>query len=145
VDEFLSAKTGIDGHHQQQINLVEVRQNFGDGGGRIDRQADLFAEGFDFPDERRNLFAQLKCTMISSAPAAAKGSSRISGREHIKWTSKKSLVSGRTARTTSGPKEMFGTKWPSMMSRCSQSAPERLARSASLPKRAGRPPAAKAQ
>ena len=29
----------------------------------------------------------------------------------------------RSARTSEGPKEMFGTKWPSMMSRCSQSAP----------------------
>src|SRR4051812_4523980 len=46
-------------------------------------------------------------------------------------------VRGRTTRTTSGPKEMLGTKWPSMMSRWSQSALARWARmvsSASLPK-----------
>ncbi len=42
----------------------------------------------------------------------------------------------RSTRTTSGPKEMFGTKCPSMMSRCSHSAPERShARSASVAKR----------
>ena len=34
------------------------------------------------------------------------------------------LYNGRTVFTTAGPKEMFGTKWPSMMSRCSQSAPD---------------------
>src|SRR5258705_5107117 len=41
-------------------------------------------------------------------------------------------VSGSTARTTSGPKEMFGTKWPSMISRCSQSALARRARTVSF-------------
>ena len=33
VDETLAAKTGIDGHHEQQINLVEERLDGGDGGG----------------------------------------------------------------------------------------------------------------
>ena len=70
------------------------------------------------------------------APAWANGSSRISGFEHIRCTSKNSFVSGRIVRTTAGPNEMFGTKCPSMMSRCSQSAPEALTRATS---RASRP------
>src|SRR5438552_9043452 len=69
------------------------------------------------------------------APACAKGSSKISGFEHIKWTSKKSFVSGRIVFTTAGPKEMLGTKWPSMMSRWSQSAPEASTRSVSRARR----------
>src|SRR5436190_7600919 len=44
-------------------------------------------------------------------------------------------VSGRMDFTTAGPKEMFGTKWPSMMSRCSQSAPDRSTRRASSAER----------
>ena len=76
------------------------------------------------------------CTVIWSAPALAKDSRRISGREHIKCTSRNILVNGRSTRTTSGPKEMFGTKWPSMMSRCSHWAPAfsaRIVSAASFP------------
>src|SRR5580658_6105832 len=72
---------------------------------------------------------------ILSAPALAKGSNRMSGFAHIKWTSKVILLNGRNALTTAGPKEMLGTKWPSMMSRCSQAAPVRLTRWTSAPRR----------
>jgi len=58
VDEFLPAKTGIHRHDEQQVNLIEIRLDLGDGGGRVDGEADLFAERFDFPDQRRDLFAQ---------------------------------------------------------------------------------------
>ena len=77
------------------------------------------------------------CTVIWSTPALAKGSSKISGREHIKCTSRNIRVSGRRTRATSGPKEMLGTKCPSMISRCSHRAPAlstRIASAASLPK-----------
>src|SRR6185436_4467119 len=73
--------------------------------------------------------------IIWSAPALTNGSNRISGLEHIRCTSKKSFVHGRIAFTSAGPKEMFGTKWPSMMSRCSQSAPDRSTRRASSAQR----------
>ena len=46
---------------------------------------------------------------------------------------------GRSVRTTAGPNEMFGTKCPSMMSRCSQSAPERV-HPGDFPGQAGRNP-----
>src|SRR5262245_40716489 len=72
---------------------------------------------------------------ICPAPACANGSSRISGFEHIRCTSKNMLVIGRKVLTNAGPKEIFGTKCPSMISKCSQSAPERPARLASLAKR----------
>ena len=58
VDEFLSAKSGIDRHHQQQINLIQMGLNLGNGRGRIDGQADFFPELLDFPDQRRDLFAK---------------------------------------------------------------------------------------
>ena len=52
--------------------------------GRIDGQADLFAERFDFPDERRDLFAQFDVDDDFIRAGLGKGSSRISGREHIR-------------------------------------------------------------
>ena len=38
--------------------FAEVRLDERDGGGRVDGEADFFAERFDFPDERRDLLAQ---------------------------------------------------------------------------------------
>ena len=58
VDERLAAEARIDSHHKQQINLVEIRQDFGDGGGRIDSHADFFAERFNFPNERGDLLVK---------------------------------------------------------------------------------------
>ena len=72
---------------------------------------------------------------MESAPAFTNGSSRISGFEHIRWTSKCRRNTLRTDLATSGPKEMFGTKCPSMMSRCNHSALERWTRAASWAKR----------
>ena len=54
----MTAEARIDGHHQQQVYLVEIRLNFGDGGGRVDGQADFFAERLDFPDEWRDLLVK---------------------------------------------------------------------------------------
>ena len=62
------------------------------------------------------------CTVMIFAPAAAKASMYFSGFTIIKWTS-----SGRphsaARRAMSCPKLMFGTKLPSITSKCSQSAP----------------------
>src|ERR1035437_115194 len=58
VNKTLAAEAGINGHHEEQINLVEERQHLGDGGGRVDGQADFFAERADFPNERRDLLVQ---------------------------------------------------------------------------------------
>ena len=101
-------------------------------GGLMDRPISLFKERI-FQSRAVTRWPSSTCTVIRSAPARAKGSSRISGREHMRWTSKTSLLRGRIAPTTAGPKEMLGTKWPSTMSRCSQSAPERSRRAASWP------------
>ena len=59
VDETLAAEAGIDGHHEQQINFVEIRRGFSDGGGRVDGEADFFAERFYFPEELRDFVAEL--------------------------------------------------------------------------------------
>src|SRR5579872_4571268 len=58
-----------------------------------------------------------------SAPALAKASRYGSHGAIIRCTSSGFAVCGRIALTTSGPIEMFGTKWPSMTSTWIQSAP----------------------
>ena len=104
--------------------------------GRIDGKADFLAERLIFQMSGVDLPAEFDVddefdprrpwqTVPAEFPAWCTSDERR----------KKSWSAGRTASTTAGPKEMFGTKWPSMMSRCSQSAPERSARAASLPKR----------
>ena len=56
------------------------------------------------------------CTVIEFAPAFANASTRISGRLHIRCTSKNNVLLFRKARTVCGPKLRLGTKCPSMMS-----------------------------
>mmetsp|Transcript_24408 Transcript_24408/g.33909 ORF Transcript_24408/g.33909 Transcript_24408/m.33909 type:complete len:202 (+) Transcript_24408:580-1185(+) len=58
-----------------------------------------------------------------SAPALAKSGSHCPGLETIRWQSKHALVYLRTAAITGAPIVRFGTKWPSITSMCSQSAP----------------------
>ena len=67
----------------QQVNLVEIRLDFGDGSWRVDSQTDFFADRFDFPDKRGHLLVSSTRTVIPSAPALAKGSIKICGREHM--------------------------------------------------------------
>ena len=66
-----------------------------------------------------------------SAPALAKGSMYFSGWEIMRCTSKKAFVARRRDLTTGTPMEMLGTKWPSMTSTWSQSAPASRTRSQS--------------
>ena len=63
------------------------------------------------------------CTVMMSAPALAKASRCGSTGAIIRCTSSVFCVIGRSAFTTSGPKVMTGTKWPSITSRWIQSAP----------------------
>src|SRR6202166_1124284 len=72
------------------------------------------------------------CTEIQVAPASAKAGINSSGRSIIKWQSK--ITSGIAARsdlTTGGPMVIFGTKWPSITSTCSNVPPASSAVSAS--------------
>src|SRR6266566_2553760 len=59
VNELLAAKTGIDRHDEQLINLFQIWLDHGNGGWRIDGQSHFFAERFNFPNQGRNLVAQL--------------------------------------------------------------------------------------
>mmetsp|Transcript_3493 Transcript_3493/g.7968 ORF Transcript_3493/g.7968 Transcript_3493/m.7968 type:complete len:218 (+) Transcript_3493:124-777(+) len=58
-----------------------------------------------------------------SAPASAMGPTYASGSETIRWTSKNASLRCRSFLITGGPHDKFGTKWPSMTSMCSASAP----------------------
>src|SRR6476646_557797 len=62
--------------------------------------------------------------VIVSAPASRNRSQKWAGSEIIRCASMGSAVSRRTAATTSGPKVMLSTKWPSMTSRCMRSTPD---------------------
>ena len=62
--------------------------------------------------------------VIRLAPALAKGSTNLCGSDSMRCVSKKSFEpSRRSAARVSGPKERFGTKCPSIMSRCIHFSP----------------------
>src|SRR5262249_3244078 len=62
-------------------------------------------------------------TDTQSAPASMNSGAYLSGSVIIKWTSSGTRAALRTASTTNGPIVRFGTKWPSIISTWSQSAP----------------------
>ena len=63
------------------------------------------------------------CAVRMSAPAAAKASIEGSTGAIIRWTSITVVTWRRKAATAGGPKVRFGTKWLSITSTCTQSAP----------------------
>ena len=73
ADEFLSAETGIDRHHQQEINLVEKWLSSGNCRGRIDGKANFLAKRFYFLDERRNLVTEFDVNDHFIRPGFGKG------------------------------------------------------------------------
>ena len=75
-------------------------------------------------------------TVTMSAPAATKASRKGSAGAIIRWTSRAVRACGRSAATTSGPRVMLGTKWPSITSTCTQSAPAASTAATSSPSRA---------
>ena len=66
--------------------------------------------------------AASKWKLIMAAPAFAKRSTYFSGFTIIRWTSRGFRAFFAIASTTGKPKEMFGTKVPSIMSRWKMSA-----------------------
>ena len=58
-DERLSAEARIHRHHQQQIDLLEIRLRLRDAGGRIHGETDLHAERADLPQQLRHAIRQL--------------------------------------------------------------------------------------
>ena len=101
---------------------------------RIDRHADLLAEladGLQRAVQMRSGFGMNGDAVaaglgegfeVSCRPARSSGGSR-------RWLT----VQERSDLITSGPKEMFGTKWPSMTSRWIQSAPAAVTSRTSSP------------
>src|SRR6202162_438566 len=64
------------------------------------------------------------CTEIQVAPASAKAGISSSGFSIIKWQSKIAAgIAARSDLTTGGPMVIFGTKWPSITSTCSNVPP----------------------
>src|SRR5882672_2864268 len=59
INKGLSSETRVHSHNEQRIDLVEIGLNHRDGGRWIDRQTDLIAERLDFPEQRRDMLAQL--------------------------------------------------------------------------------------
>ncbi len=70
---------------------------------------------------------------IRSLPARAKRSTYWSGALIIRWAWNGRTECGRRASTTTGPKLMLSTKWPSITSRWIESTPAASARSTSSP------------
>src|SRR5579864_3346237 len=74
------------------------------------------------------------CTEIQLAPASANAPIKSSGFSIIKWQSKGALAMVfRSEATTGGPIVRFGTKCPSITSRCSTVPPPSIAADASAP------------
>src|SRR5438034_8530349 len=65
------------------------------------------------------------CTTTYAAPASTYRSPQSSGRSIIRWTSSGRRVARCRSATIFGPNVRFGTKWPSITSTWTQSAPPR--------------------
>ncbi len=63
------------------------------------------------------------CTVTLYAPASAYPIAQRSGSSIIRWQSSGTSVALRSDSTTGRPSVRLGTKWASMTSTCSQSAP----------------------
>jgi hypothetical protein len=59
VDEGLSPKSGVYGHDEERINLVEERLNVRNGCGWVDGETDLFSQGTNGPNQLCDAFAEL--------------------------------------------------------------------------------------
>ena len=96
------------------------------------------AESLRSRSQRRHSRGSLRLSMwkvMWSAPARANGSRNRSGSVIMRWTSRGSRVTRRSAFTTAGPRVRFGTKCPSMMSTWIWSAPAASTRRTSSPRR----------
>jgi hypothetical protein len=58
IDKVLPAETRIHRHDQEFIDLLQIRLNQCDRRGRVDRQADSFAERLDLPQQGRDLVTE---------------------------------------------------------------------------------------
>src|SRR2546422_6508454 len=77
-------------------------------------------------------------TVRSSTPASANGFTNSCGCVTIRWASSGTWVSGRIDFTMAGPIVRLGTKWPSITSMWSMSAPASAASRTWSPKRSNR-------
>ena len=122
-EERLPAEARIDGHHQHHVDAVEHGFDGLGRGRRVEHDARPLAERAD--ELQRAVQMRPGLGMDDDVVGAGLGESRDVrvGRAIIRCTSNGSRGAGASAFSTGGPNEMFGTKCPSMMSRCSQSAP----------------------
>src|SRR5919112_2543979 len=66
-------------------------------------------------------------TEMLATPASRKSGIRLSGLSTIRCTSTGRSVCGTSEAATGGPKDRLGTKWLSMVSKCTNAAPPALA------------------
>ena len=59
IDKRLSAESRVNGHNQERVNLLQIGLNGRNCRRGIDCQADLFAQRFYFPHQRRYVIAKL--------------------------------------------------------------------------------------
>ena len=103
-------------------SIIQKRLDQTNGRRRIDGQSDFLTERADLPNQRTYPFAQLDVNVHLIGTGACERFQKDLRLGTHQVDIEKELCQRRKVFTTAGPKEMFCTKWPSMISRCSQSA-----------------------
>ena len=123
--ELLAAESGIDRHHQDDVDEIEHPRN-----GFDRRRRDSARRPHVLPSDADQLqrAVQMRAGLRMHADVIGAGlgeRARCNGRPARSSDARRTAAgrAGAALASTGGPKLMFGTKWPSMTSRCSQSAP----------------------
>src|SRR5215216_6139248 len=74
------------------------------------------------------------CTEMLTTPASIKGLMRLSGLSTMRWASTGRSTASTSEAATTGPMVRFGTKWLSIASKWTSSAPPACARRTSSPR-----------
>ena len=108
-DERLAAEAGLHAHHEQQVDLAEVRLDRVERRLRLEREPDAHPERADLVEQRARV-AELD--VHGAAVGARVGERARAGRcglSTIRWQSRKRSVCLRNDFTTGGPIVRFGT------------------------------------
>ena len=103
---------------------------------RVQRHAGLLAEARDLLHRAVQVRQRLDVHADEVGARAREVLEVALGLAIMRWTSRGSLRGPAHGATTSGPMVMFGTKWPSMTSTWTQSAPRPRSARTSSPRRA---------
>ena len=122
--ELLAAEAGLDGHHQQRVELAQQLQVGLERRARLDRQPGQRAGRADRAGRLHRVGGRLDVEgdVVPRRPRRSPGAQR-SGSSIIRWQSSGRSVALCRLCTTGSPRVRFGTKWASITSTCSQSAP----------------------